>query len=127
MQAQGVKGHVSLHGRVLILPAPETSGWQRWLLVRRSLDEGLDGAQANALLRQARTSRDSLRNYAIIQVLLQTGMWLDECSQLLLDDIELGERSGWVTIRQGKGNKARVIPLNASLRLASRSQGKWRL
>ncbi len=88
--------------------------------------EGLDGAQANALLRQARTSRDSLRNYAIIQVLLQTGMWLDECSQLLLDDIELGERSGWVTIRQGKGNKARVIPLNASLRLAIRTRAQIR-
>jgi site-specific recombinase XerD len=79
---------------------------------------GLDDAQANALLRQARTSRDPLRNYAIIQVLLQTGMRLDECSQLTLDDIELGERSGRVTIRQGKGNKARVVPLNASARQA---------
>lgn len=76
--------------------------------------EGLDDTQTNALLRQARTSRDPLRNYAIIQVLLQTGMRLDECSQLTLDDLELGERSGRVTIRQGKGNKARVVPLNAS-------------
>jgi site-specific recombinase XerD len=83
-----------------------------------STREGLDDAQANALLRQARTSRDPLRNYAIIQVLLQTGMRLDECSQLTLDDIELSERSGRVTIRQGKGNKARVVPLNASARLA---------
>jgi len=80
--------------------------------------EGLDDTQVNALLRQARTSRDSLRNYAIVQVLLQTGMRLDECNQLTLDDIELGERSGRVTIRQGKGNKARVVPLNASARQA---------
>src|SRR5690348_877554 len=80
--------------------------------------EGLDDTQANALLRQARTSRDSLRNYAIVQVLLQTGMRLDECSQLTLDDIELGERSGRVMIRQGKGNKTRVVPLNASARQA---------
>lgn len=50
--------------------------------------EGRDDTQVNALLRQARTSRDSLRNYAIIQVLLQTGMRLDECSYLTLDDIE---------------------------------------
>ncbi len=78
----------------------------------------MDDAQANALLRQARTSRDPLRNYAIIQVLLQTGMRLDECSQLTLDNIELGARSGRVTIRQGKGNKARVVPLNASARQA---------
>jgi len=80
--------------------------------------EGLNDTQVNALLRQARSSRDPLRNYAIIQVLLQTGVRLDECSQLTLDDIELGERSGRVTIRQGKGNKARVVPLNASARQA---------
>src|SRR5205807_8687572 len=66
----------------------------------------------------ARTSRDSLRNYAIVQVLLQTGMRLDECSHLTLDDIDFGERGGRVTIRQGKGNKARVVPLNASARQA---------
>jgi len=80
--------------------------------------EGLNDTQANALLRQACTSRDPLRNYAIIQVLLQTGMRLDECSQLTLDDIELGERSGRVIVRQGKGNKARIVPLNASARQA---------
>ena len=50
--------------------------------------EGPDDTQANALLRQARTSRDPLQNYAIVQVLLQTGMRLDECSQRTLDDIE---------------------------------------
>jgi site-specific recombinase XerD len=80
--------------------------------------EGLDDTQTNALLRHARTSRDPLRNYAIIQMLLQTGMRLGECNQLTLDDIELGERSGRATIRQGKGNKARVVPLNASARQA---------
>jgi site-specific recombinase XerD len=80
--------------------------------------EGLDDTQVNALLRQAQSSRDPLRNYAIIQVLLQTGMRLDECSQLTLADLEVGERSGRITIRQGKGNKARVVPLNASARSA---------
>lgn len=45
-------------------------------------------------------------------------MRLDECSQPTLDDIELGERSRRVVIRQGKGNKARVVPLNASARQA---------
>ena len=59
-----------------------------------------------------------MRNYAIVQVLLQTGIRLDECSQLTLSDIEFGERSGRVTIRSGKGNKARTVPLNASARIA---------
>ena len=68
--------------------------------------------------RQAQVSHDALRNYAIVQLLLQTGIRLDECSQLTLDDIEFGERSGRVTVRQGKGNKARTVPLNASARQA---------
>ena len=67
---------------------------------------------------QAQTSRDGRRNYAIVQLLLQTGIRLDECSQLTMADIEFGERSGRVTVRQGKGNKARTVPLNASARQA---------
>ncbi len=43
-------------------------------------------------------------------------MRLDECSHLTLSDISIGERSGRITIRAGKGNKARVVPLNASAR-----------
>ena len=80
--------------------------------------EGLSPNQVNALLRQVQSSRDAVRNYAIVQVLLQTGMRLDECGQLALTDIEFGERSGRVTIRSGKGNKARIVPLNASARAA---------
>ncbi len=43
--------------------------------------EGLSGTQVNALLGQARSSRDSARNYAILHVLLQTGIRLSECSR----------------------------------------------
>jgi integrase len=52
-------------------------------------------------------SHDGKRNYAMVQFLLQTGLELDECSQLMLSDIEFGERSGRVIVRSGKGNKAR--------------------
>lgn len=85
---------------------------------KASSREGLSDTQANALLRLAQVSRDAQRNYAIVQLLLQTGIRLDECSQLALDDIEFGERSGRLTVRQGKGNKARTVPLNASARQA---------
>src|SRR5207237_5494095 len=79
----------------------------------------LSDDQVNALLRQLQSSsRDTVRNYAIVQLLLQPGMRLDECSHLNLEDIKFGERSGRVTIRQGKGNKARTVPLNASARQA---------
>ena len=111
--------------------------WCAWLTEQRHLEinpakriklvgrqeassrEGLSDTQVNALLRQVQSSsRDAVRNYAIVQLLLQTGMRLDECSHLNLEDIEFGERSGRVTIRHGKGNKARMIPLNASARQA---------
>ena len=54
----------------------------------------------------------------MVQFLFQTGLRLDECSQLMLSDIEFGECSGRVIVRSGKGNKARTVPLNASARLA---------
>ncbi len=80
--------------------------------------EGLSSSQVNALLRQAQASRDPARNYAIVQVLLQTGIRLSECSGLTLGDITFGERSGLLLIRAGKGNKVRSVPLNASAREA---------
>jgi site-specific recombinase XerD len=79
---------------------------------------GLKSAQVNALLRQAQISRDKERNYAIIQILLQTGIRLSECAALTFEDITFGERSGLLQVRAGKGNKARSVPLNASAREA---------
>src|SRR5438552_3549415 len=67
---------------------------------------------------QAQDSREAARNYAILQVLLQTGIRLGECSALTFGDVTLGERSGSLVIRAGKGNKMRTIPLNASAREA---------
>jgi site-specific recombinase XerD len=78
--------------------------------------EGLSSTQVNALLRQAQVFRDPTRNYAIIQVLLQTGLRLSECSSLTFGDITFGERSGLVLVRAGKGNKVRSVPLNSSAR-----------
>ena len=79
---------------------------------------GLKSSQVNALLRQAQISRDPTRNYAIVQVLLQTGIRLSECAALTFEDITFGERGGLLRVRAGKGNKARSIPLNASAREA---------
>jgi site-specific recombinase XerD len=85
---------------------------------RSSKREGLTSSQVNALLRQAQSSGEPERNYAIVQVLLQTGIRLSECSGLRPGDITFGERSGMLLVRAGKGNKARSVPLNASAREA---------
>lgn len=80
--------------------------------------DGLTSTQANALLRAALASRDPERNYGILQILLQTGIRLSECSALTYGDITYGERAGTLHVRAGKGNKARFVPLNASAREA---------
>jgi len=79
---------------------------------------GLKSTQVNALLRQAQASRDPARNYAIVQVLLQTGLRLSECAALTYGDITFEERNGLLRVRSGKGNKARSVPVNASAREA---------
>src|SRR5258708_13134237 len=83
--------------------------------------KGLKSAQVNALLPHSRLSRHPARNYAIVQVLLQTGIRLRECAALTFEDITFGERSGLLLVRAGKGNKARSVPFNAPAREAGLS------
>jgi site-specific recombinase XerD len=80
--------------------------------------KALKPAQVNALLRAAQQTRHSARDYAFMQLLVQTGMRIGECSALRVGDIQLNERQGKVIIRSGKGNKVRTVPLNASARQA---------
>jgi integrase/recombinase XerC len=53
-------------------------------------------------------------------MLYHTGLRAGELASLLLSDITLGERSGQVMVRRGKGNKARRIPLNTEARAVIR-------
>jgi site-specific recombinase XerD len=80
--------------------------------------QALTDTQVNALLRAAARSRHATRDVAILQMLLQTGMRIGECAALMWEDISFGEKRGTVSIRAGKGNKARRVPLNASARQA---------
>ncbi len=80
--------------------------------------EGITQTQVNALLHLAEQSPDPQRNYAIVQVLVQTGLRLNECARLTFGDITIGERSGKLLVRAGKGNKVRSVPLNSSAREA---------
>jgi site-specific recombinase XerD len=110
--------------------------WCRWLLANGYLDENpaqnvklvgqvpadapepLTNTAVNALLRASRRGRHGERDYAILQMLLQTGMRIGECQALCWQDVSLQERKGIVLIRSGKGNKARNVPLNSSVRSA---------
>jgi site-specific recombinase XerD len=80
--------------------------------------KALTPAAVHALVREAFQGRYAVRNHAIVQVLLQTGLRISECAALRLGDVTLRARGGQVLVRAGKGNKHRVVPLNASARAA---------
>jgi integrase/recombinase XerC len=73
-----------------------------------------------ALLRTAGRSSHGMaaRNYALIQLLVQTGLRIGEAAALKIADITLRERSGHVWVRDAKGRKERQVPLNAAARRA---------
>jgi site-specific recombinase XerD len=62
----------------------------------------------------------SKRNLAILHMLRHTGLRVGELCALRLSDVVLSERRGTVTVRSGKGNKHRVVPLNNDVRKAIR-------
>lgn len=62
--------------------------------------------------------RNGLRNLAVVQLLLQTGLRVSELAALSVGDLTLHKRSGEVRIRGDKGYVERVLPLNTSARRA---------
>lgn len=62
--------------------------------------------------------RLAVRDYALVVFLLNTGLRIAEACALTWEDVQIGERSGWVTVQGGKGNKNRRVPLNAEVRKA---------
>jgi len=86
--------------------------------------EALNGRQLGRLIRvveQHRWGPDWLwkRNAAMVVALMaRAGLRVSEVVGLDLKDLEIRERSGWATIREGKGLKARQVPLSLHVRKA---------
>jgi len=75
----------------------------------------LDAYEIACLLEAVQAGRPNLvkRDYAIIQLLLQTGIKVGELTELQLADIELIDSRGTLTVTRNGGNSHRRIPLNA--------------
>jgi len=88
--------------------------------IRNRQPAGLTDVEIHALLRAAGASSHGLaaRNYALVQLMLQAGLRIGEVAVLRVADVNMNDRSGSVRIRQGKGLKARDVPLNATGRRA---------
>ena len=72
--------------------------------------KGMDRSQVRRLLREVELRQD-IRAGAIFSLLLYTGCRVSDLANLELADLLLGERSGTVVFRFGKGNKQRSVPL----------------
>jgi integrase/recombinase XerC len=75
----------------------------------------LDADEIACLLEAAQAGRPSLvkRDYAIIQLLLQTGIKVGELTELQLADIELTDSRGTLAVKGNGSNSHRRIPLKA--------------
>ena len=59
-----------------------------------------------------------IRNTALLELLAGTGLRVSELLQLQVGDIQVGERSGHVTVRRGKQGNFRQVPLTTEVRHA---------
>jgi len=70
--------------------------------------------EQNRFFRGVRES--STQDEAIVGLMLHAGLRIGEVCTLSRGDLHIGERAGKVTVRQGKGNKYREVPLNVTIR-----------
>ena len=86
----------------------------------------LTKTEVHHLLRVAGQSSHGLskRNYAIVQLMLQSGLRIGEVIRLRFSDITLLPRSGTVSIVDSKGHKSREVPLNITVRQALKNYFK---
>ena len=90
----------------------------------------LDKSEKYRLIRTAIHEKDK-RNEAIVLTLLLAGLRASEIINLTPEDIALSERKGSITVKAGKGNKRRVVPIPKELReclgeyLTERATKRW--
>jgi site-specific recombinase XerD len=60
--------------------------------------------------------RGNLRDRLLVELMLGAGLRVSEAVNLNVEDVQLSERKGLVTVRNGKGGKERSIPLHPNIR-----------
>lgn len=87
--------------------------------VRRSrhiAPKSLDRNERNRVLREVERTGNR-RDTAIVYLFVYSGLRVSEVVSLNREDVVIRERSGSVTVRRGKGNVARTVPLPVEARL----------
>lgn len=88
------------------------------LIKIQSKDTAPTAPSANEINRFKREvyKKNNLRDIAIIEMFINTGIRASELINLDIHDISISERKGVVHVRQGKRKKYRDIPLNQDVR-----------
>ena len=94
------------------LTAQEVYRVQRQAAVQRQLARIKAGDEITPTL------VDAVRDEALVNLLLYTGLRISECAALRVADVDLGDKDGTVVVRSGKGRKYREIPLHKEARKA---------
>lgn len=79
--------------------------------------KGLERSQVRKLFREI-DLRNDIRGKAISTLFLHTGCRVSDLVQIELQDLIIGDRSGSVVFRNGKGSKERQVPLTLECRKA---------
>jgi site-specific recombinase XerD len=101
------------HGHAHGDPTAEVRGLR--LEARRP--KALDDVALRRLLRQVHQEGD-VRDIAMVEFLLGTGLRVSEMLNLRRGDVVVNDRSGEVVVRRGKGGTHRRVPLTAPVRRA---------
>ncbi len=99
-----------------ITGADPTTGVKAIPLARQA-PKALSRVDKRRLLRAVHRHGD-LRDVAILEMLLGTGLRVSELLALRLGDVELSERTGRVTVRSGKRGNYRQVPIPRDARQA---------
>lgn len=100
-------------GLIAELPTDEVKG----VPLPRRAPKSLLKRDVDRLLRAAEREGNK-RNLAIMLLLRHTGLRVGELCALHVEDLSISDRKGSVRVHSGKGDKDRMVPLNADVRAA---------
>jgi integrase/recombinase XerC len=86
----------------------------------KAAPQALERAEINRLLRELEKENNP-RDAALIRLMLSCGLRVSETVSLKVSDLDIGERHGVLTVRYGKGNKYREVPIPPEARKALRA------
>ncbi len=99
------------------LISPGVAASLRRVPVGRQVPKWLDRKEQLRLLRAVQRDGNA-RDLAMMMLMLHGGLRVDEVVTLHVEDVEISERKVCVTVRWGKGDKWRQVPLNNDARKA---------